>query len=159
MTMNPRRYSRAWLAIALGALTFTQLGTLFASNTVPAAYAQAVTDEDVANYARAVFDIESSRLEAYETASDILVSADSELDILETPLSCTGAKLSNMPDIPRPDRVDLLNVLVNFCNEASQFAEANDLTPKRFNAITEAHREDADLAERIQTEMSSITSE
>lgn len=163
MTMNSYRYASAWLAVALGALTFTssgipsRLGGLMVKNLVPAAHAQAaITDDDVANYARAVFDIEASRTAAYEAAANILASADSELDLLETPLRCTSARLSNMPDIPRADRVELLTVLVNFCNEASGVAEVNNLTPKRFNSITAAHQDDAELAERIQAEISSL---
>ncbi|MEM9091550.1 MAG: DUF4168 domain-containing protein [Cyanobacteria bacterium P01_F01_bin.53] len=163
MTMNSCRYASAWLAVALGALTFTavgiptRVGGLVEKSLVPAAQAQArVTEDDVANYARAVFDIEASRTAAYESAANILASADSELDLLETPLSCTSARLSDMPDIPRADRVELLTVLVNFCNEASEIAEVNNLTPKRFNSITAAHQEDAELAERIQSEISSL---
>ncbi|MEL6813508.1 MAG: DUF4168 domain-containing protein [Cyanobacteria bacterium J06598_3] len=160
--MKLRRYSQLGLAIALGAFTFTALNssplrqTQVSQTLVPAAQAQALTDTDVANYARAVVDIEEIRLSAYEAASDILTSAGSETDILETPLSCDAARMVNMPDIPRVDRLDLLTVLVEFCNSAAQLADDNGLTQKRFNSITAAHQEDADLAERIQAEISSL---
>lgn len=143
------RRRRPSVLLALGALAGTQLWFGLGSAHIPAAYAQAITDDDVANYARAVSEIEAERVQAYELASDILTSADSELDILETPLSCQQARLADMPDISRADRVDLRTVLVTFCNEAKTIAEANDLTPKRFNAITAAHREDEALAGRI----------
>ena len=132
------------------ALTFAQLGLLFSVSQLPAAYAQALTDEDIANYASAAVMIEAKRQAAYEAASDILTAADSELSILDTSLSCTSSAMSDMPDISRENRLDLRTVLVTFCNEARQAAEDNNLTPKRFNDITEAHRADPEVAERIQ---------
>lgn len=149
-----RRYAAAvgvrskWSFIAIAALVLTQ-GALFISKSVPAAYAQAVTDDDVINYARAIVDIETQRLSAYEEASNLLSSVDSELSILEIPLSCASASLSDMPDMPRADRVDLRTILVTFCNNAKEIADVNGLTPKRFNSITESHREDAELEARI----------
>lgn len=142
------RVRSKWSFVALSALAFTQ-GALLVSNAVPAAYAQAVTDDDVINYARAIVDIETQRLGAYEEASNLLSSVDSELSILEIPLSCTSAGLSDMPDMPRADRVDLRTILVTFCNNAKEIADTNGLTPKRFNSITESHREDAELEARI----------
>ncbi|MEL6939638.1 MAG: DUF4168 domain-containing protein [Cyanobacteria bacterium J06598_1] len=146
----------AWLACSVGALTLTQLSVGLTTSQVPAAYAQSVTDSDVANYAQAVFDIEAKRLAAYEAASDILAAADSELSILDVPLSCTNNRLRDMPEIPRPDRVDLRTILVTFCNEASQVAEENDLTPQRFNDITAAHQDDPEIAARIQDAISAL---
>ncbi|MGC1307288.1 MAG: DUF4168 domain-containing protein [Phormidesmis sp.] len=153
MAFQTYRFNRTGLALALAALTLTQLGLLTHQNV---AQAQAFTDDDVANYASAVFDIEVRRQEAYTTASDILVAAGSETDILEMTLSCQQTRMSDMPDIPRADRVDLRTVLVEYCNDASQLAEANDLTPDRFNSITAAHQGDPELAERIQTAISEL---
>ena len=147
----------SWLGLALaGAASFAQLGLLAISAHIPAAYAQSFNDDEIASYARAVFEIEASRVSAYEAASDILAAADSELSILETPLSCANSRLSDMPDLERAERVDLRTVLVTFCNEASQIAEDNDLTPKTFNAITAAHREDEELATLIQAAVSEL---
>lgn len=165
MTINPRRYSRAWLALALGALLLTQFGGLFGSlftqTLVPVAYAQNnttqdITDEEIINYARTVAAIELRREVAYAAASDILVSADSDLSILELPLSCTATRVSDMPNLSRSGRVELLTVLEAFCSEARQFVQANNLTPKRFNTMTNAHREDPALAARIQAAISEI---
>lgn len=151
-----KRYSR-WVGAAIvGACTFAQLSLFLAAGSIPAAHAQSFNDDEVVNYARAVFEIEAQRTEAYEAASDILATADSELSILETPLSCTNSRLADMPDLERAERVELRTVLVNFCNAASQVAEDNDLTPKTFNAITAAHREDEDLAARIQAAISEL---
>lgn len=150
------RFQRRWFALALGTLTLTQLGFLLTQNHIPAAYAQAYGDEEVTNYARSVINIEAERVEAYALASDILTSADSELSIVETPLSCTSARLADMPDVPRAARVDLRAVLVAFCNNAIQIAEENDLTSKVFNEMTAAQREDVELSGRIQDAIASL---
>ncbi len=143
-------------AIALSAFAASQLILFLASRQTLPAYAQALTDEDIASYAQAIAAIESVRINAYSAASDILTTANSELSLLDTPLSCTLNRLSDMPDIPRSARVELRTVLVTFCNEASQLAEENDLTPQRFNAITEMHREDPEIAARIQSAISDL---
>ncbi len=156
MTFLQLRFRKTWFAVALSTLTLTQLGFLLAQKYIPAAYAQAYSDDEVANYARAIVSIEAERTEAYALASDILTSADSELSIIETPLSCTSTRLADMPDIPRAGRVDLRAVLITFCNNASQVAEENDLTPEVFNQITAAHREDAELSDRIQDAIASL---
>jgi len=147
--LRGKKCRRFRFAIALSAFTCAQLGFFLASSHIPAAHAQALTDEDINNYARAVLEIEALRIATYESASDILITADSELSILDVSLSCARTNLRDMPDIPRPDRLDLQEVLVRFCNEASSAAEANDLTPKRFNDITAAHRADEEVADRI----------
>jgi len=120
------------------------------------AHAQEFTDTDVANYARAAVEIEAARQSAYEEASNILAAANSEADILQTRLSCDATRMRDMPDLSRPDKVDLRTALVNFCNDAREIADSHALTPQRFNRITQAHREDADLAERIQAEIAGL---
>ena len=150
-----RRGSRAIALslISIGALTLSSLSPTL----VGTAYAQAdYSDEDITNYARAVFDIEAKRSVAFDEASNILLAADSEIDILETPLSCTRNRMADMPDISRAGKVALRTVLITFCNEASELAEANDLSPTQFNEMTQAHREDAELAERIQDAISEL---
>ncbi len=156
MTLKVHR-RRAWLILALGALTCTQIGLMLAPRQLSPAYAQAYTEDDVANYARAIAGIEPRRQEAYAAASDVLASTnDSELDILDTPLKCTATRLSDMPDVPRASRVELRTVLVDFCNDASAIAEENDLTAKRFNDITQAHRADPELTTRIQAAIAAL---
>lgn len=150
MILNKKaRRSAGWIALALSSLVFTQLAWSVVSPHILPVQAQTITDDDVANYARAAFDIEQIRLDARDAASDVLASDENAVDILEVSLSCQSARLRDMPDISRAGRVDLQSVLVSFCSEAKAIAEENDLTPKRFNSITAEHREDADLAERI----------
>lgn len=156
MTLLQLRSRRRWFALALGTLTLAQLSLLLMPKHIPAAYAQAYSDDEVTNYARAVSGIEADRVDAYALASDILTSADSELSIVETPLSCTRTRLSDMPDVPRAARVDLRAVLVAFCNNASQIAEENNLTPRVFNEMTAAHREDVELSDRIRDAITSL---
>ncbi|MEL6488893.1 MAG: DUF4168 domain-containing protein [Cyanobacteria bacterium J06621_3] len=148
-----RSKKRTWFALALGAFTCAQLAVFVSGRRIPAAYAQSYTDDDVSNYAQAVIAIEAKRKVAFEEASNIMASADSELDILETPLSCTSNRMADMPDITRASKIELRTVLVTFCNEASTLAEDNGLTPQRFNKITQAHRDDSELAERIKAAM------
>ncbi|MGB3295325.1 MAG: DUF4168 domain-containing protein [Phormidesmis sp.] len=157
MTLKTHRRQRTWLMIVLGALTCTQIGFMLAQQPLPSAYAQSYTEDDVTNYARAVAGIEPRRQEAYGAANDILASANGgELSILDAPLKCTATRMSDMPDVPRASRVDLRTVLVDFCNDASAIAEENDLTAKRFNDITQAHRQDPELAARIQAAIAAL---
>ncbi|EDX85491.1 hypothetical protein S7335_3192 [Synechococcus sp. PCC 7335] len=156
MTLTWLRLRRTWLALAFGTLTLSQIGFLLADRDIPAAYAQSYSDDEVANYARAAASIETERLEAYELASNILTNAEGELSIVETPLSCTSTRLADMPDIPRDSRVELRDVLLAFCNSASQMAEENDLTPRAFNQMTAAHREDAELLDRIKDAIAAL---
>jgi hypothetical protein len=162
MTAKNHRYHCAWLVIAptvlLSALMFsahaqsTPDSTPDAPpNSTPDAAEEAFSDADVANYASAVVAIEEKRLVAYETASDVLAAAGDEKGLLETQLSCEAHKLSDMPDdMSKSEKIDLLTVLVEFCEEAGATAEANDLTPAQFNSITAAHQEDPELTKRIQ---------
>jgi len=150
MFLLKRKKSQLWLGIKWGAAVGAiAQALLLSSGPIPAAHAQTITDDDVTNYARAIVDIEAQRISAYEEASDLLASIDSELSILDVPLSCSRSSLSDMPDVSRADRVALRTILVNFCNGAIESAELNDLTPKRFNSITASHREDSELADRI----------
>ena len=165
MTLKNQRYRRTLLAVASGtllsALALTPLGSLLntghLSKIVPAAHAQAVTDEDVSNYARAIAAIEGQRKTAYAAASDVLAAATNQADISETPLSCQAHQLKDMPKaLSKSERVSLLTVLVNFCREARSTAAANNLTPEQFNSITAAQQEDTELASRIKTAISKL---
>jgi hypothetical protein len=107
-------------------------------NFSAAAYAQAVTEDEITNYARSVLAIEPIRQSAYEQIKQI-----------------TGS--SNVPTIAchRPRSLNDLSgevrqIAVNYCNRAIEIVERNNLTITRFNAITIAHQEDAELSSRIQ---------
>lgn len=156
MIFKHRHRHFAWLAIALSTLAFTQLGALVTQGLVSPALAQEITETDVANYAQTVLSIEDLRIAAYGAANDVLVAAGSEEGILSTTLSCAANRMSDMPDLPKADRVSLHAVLVEFCNEASEIATANNLTPRQFNEITAAHRDDPAIAEQIQAVMSEL---
>lgn len=149
MTFKIHRHF-AWLAVAVGALAFTQVGSLITQGLLSPARAQEITETEVANYANAVFDIEVLRIVAFDAADEALVAAGSETGVAATPLSCTASDIADMPDMPKPDQVSLRTILVEFCNEASDAVKANSLTIDKFNAITAAHKEDPALTEQIQ---------
>ncbi|MEO0458112.1 MAG: DUF4168 domain-containing protein [Cyanobacteria bacterium P01_A01_bin.114] len=116
------------------------------------AYAQTVTNEEVRSYAEAVLEMDDNRLTAYTQVSDILTSQG--LDVTDYNLSCPNAQ--TLTDVPRQVRSRIQSVLVDYCNAARAIVEESGLTVGRFNAITDAHREDEELAQRIKTEISTI---
>ncbi|MEM9164623.1 MAG: DUF4168 domain-containing protein, partial [Cyanobacteria bacterium P01_F01_bin.4] len=116
------------------------------------AHAQTVTDEEVRNYAESVLQMDDSRLTAYTQISDILTSQG--LDVTEYNLSCPNAQ--NLTEVPRQVRSRVQSVLIDYCNAARIIVEENGLTVRQFNNITSAHRDDEDLAQRIQAEIASL---
>lgn len=122
-----------------------------AFETAPA-YAQTVTDEEVRNYAESVLQMDDSRLTAYTQISDILTSQG--LDVTEYNFSCPNAQL--LTDVPRRVRSQVQSVLIDYCNAARIIVEENGLTVRQFNNITSAHRNDEELAQRIQSEIASL---
>ncbi len=151
MTGKNRRYYRAWLVIAPGALLSAFLMFSVHAQSPSDATAESPSEADIASYASAVVEIEEARLAAYESASDILLAAGDEEGLLKTKLSCQAHKLSDMPeDLSKSEKIDLLTVLVEFCEGARAIAEENDLTPEQFNSITAAHQEDPELTKQIQ---------
>ncbi len=156
MTSQTHRRHFAWLALALSTVAIAQLGSLVTQGLSSPAHAQDITETDVANYAQTVLSIEDLRIVAYGAANDVLVAAGLEEGILETRLSCANNKMSDMPDVPKADRVSLRTVLVEFCNEASEIATANNLTSQQFNEITAAQKADPAIAGQIQAAMSEL---
>ena len=143
-----------WLSIALGSLSAVQLSaSVLPSSPAQAQEAALTTEAEVTNYANTVSAIEPLRLAAYEAASDVLVDANSEISLEDTPMSCLSSDIADMPEADKAVKVSLQDVLVEYCNQAIDVAEANGLTPERFNSITTAHRADGELAKRIQTAM------
>lgn len=114
---------------------------------VPAmAWAQeTVSDDEVMSYARSVLQMEGPRNTTYTEIKDLLRQVD--VDISQVDMSCTNSH--NLNQIPRRVRSQVRELLVNYCNRARDIVEANGLSPDRFNAITNAHRQDEALAERI----------
>jgi hypothetical protein len=116
-----------------------------------AAIAQAqttVSDEEIIRYARSVLQMEIYRTEAYTEIKDLLLTVN--IDIKDVTLGCTE---SDLPGVPRRERRQVEDIMVTYCNQARDIVEVNGFTPERFNEITEAHREDEALAERIRAEM------
>jgi hypothetical protein len=116
---------------------------------VPAAYAQTFTNEEIKVYAESVLEMDDSRVQAYSEVSDVLTSAG--YDVTEYDLTCSNAQ--SLSDVPRAVRRRVRTILVNYCNEARQIVEENGLTVQRFNALTQAHQEDPELTQRIQSEI------
>lgn len=109
-----------------------------------AAHAQAISDQELENYAGAVLVIEPLRQAVYDEIRSILGT-------------------QNMPSVAchRPNSIRNLDAEVqdiarNYCDRAIRIVERNNLTIQRFNAITqELNREDPDspLHDQIRQEL------
>lgn len=101
------------------------------------AYAQTITDEEIANYAQSVLEIEPLRQSAYEQIKQITGSAN------VPPIACH--RPNSLNELPS----NIRQIAINYCNQAIEIVEQHDLTISRFNAITVAHQDDPDLSDRI----------
>ena len=102
------------------------------------AYAQTITDEEIANYAQSVLEIEPLRQSAYEQIKQITGSAN------VPPIACH--RPNSLNELPS----NIRQIAINYCNHAIEIVEQHDLTISRFNAITVAHQDDPALSDRIQ---------
>lgn len=109
-----------------------------------AAYAQAVSDQEIQSYARSVLAIEPVRVAAYNQIKQMSGSSDVPVVACHRPSS-----LSNLPDSIR-------DIAVEYCNQAISIVESNNLTITRFNQITVAHQSDPSLSDRIQQAINQI---
>ncbi len=148
LTSRWYRHRRPW-QLGLLAVGIIVSGTIV---HLPAAQAQTVTNEEVTNYAEAVLTMDADRQAAYAQISDIMVSA--ELDVSDYSLTCPNAQ--TLSDVPNSVRPRVKTILIEYCNSASTIVEESGLTVRRFNAITEAHRSDSELAQRIRDEIVSL---
>lgn len=138
------------LAASLIVGTFTTLGVL--SGVAPdlsgssklvsnsAAYAQAVTNTELTNYARAVLVMEPVRQTAFTEIKQIIRG-----DV--PPIVCHRPQSLNA--LPRNAR----KIAVNYCNRSKQIVESNGLTINRFNAITVNLQNNSSLKRRIHNEL------
>ncbi|MEL6398420.1 MAG: DUF4168 domain-containing protein [Cyanobacteria bacterium J06626_4] len=118
--------------------------------TTQAAIAQSdITNAEITQYAQAVLTIDGYRNAAYTEIKDILLTV--EMDINDVNVSCSNTQ--NISEVPRSVRRDVREILTAYCNQSQNAVEANDLTPRRFNEITDAHEADATVYERIQQEL------
>lgn len=106
-----------------------------------AAYAQAVSQQEVTNYARAVLAMEPLRQAAYDDIKRIIGSGQVPNIICSQPSS-----FGSLPGNAR-------QIAVNYCNKSREFVRANGLTIERFNEITNQVQANDDLKRRIQNAM------
>lgn len=106
-----------------------------------AAYAQAVSDPEVTNYARAVLVMEPVRQTAFNKIKKMIGSGD------VPPIVCH--KRESLKALPSNAR----DIAVNYCNRSKDIVEGNGLSIARFNAITVNLQNDPKLKTRIHNEL------
>lgn len=105
-----------------------------------AAYAQAVSNTEVTNYARAVLAMEPVRQTAFNEIKKIIRG-----DI--PPIVCHQPRsLNALPGNAR-------KIAVNYCKRSKEIVESNGLRINRFNAITVNLQNDPNLKRRIHNEL------
>lgn len=88
------------------------------------AYAQTITDEEVANYAKSVLQIEPLRQQLYNQIKQLIGTPP--------PISCNDPISSNqLTGLAR-------NIADSYCEQSKIIVEENSLTIRRFNEITQA---------------------
>lgn len=151
-----RRQTLKMLAIGLvsGWLGVVGVPTTSVTAQLPLTQQAAIAQTDIANeeitqYARAVLAIDRYRNIAYTEIKDILLTV--QMDVSDINVSCTDTQ--DISEVPRSVRRDVREILTRYCNQSRDAVEDNDLTPRRFNQITEAHSSDQTVFERIQQEL------
>ncbi|WP_206602929.1 DUF4168 domain-containing protein [Leptolyngbya ohadii] len=99
------------------------------------AQAQAVSNDEIQRYARAVLAIEPLRQSTYNTIKN-------QVGYVPAIRCDVPSSLQELDSSIRQNAID-------FCNSAIQIADRNQLSITRFNQITAAHESDPALAERI----------
>ena len=135
-----------WLGV-FGVPTIASMSALPLA-TLPAIAQSSVTDEEVKQYARSVLTIDQYRNEAYTLIKDLLLTEN--MDINSVGVSCTSIDVSR---VPRSIRRQVRGILIDYCNQSQDAVEENGMSSQRFNEITELHRSDETLYERIQQEL------
>lgn len=103
------------------------------------------SDAQVRSYAAAVLDIDSSREAALASVQTMLEEAD--LSTNQVDLSCTNIR--NLNRLPSRIRANVREIMVGFCNQASDIVIDSGLSVEQFNAMTSAHQANPRLADRI----------
>lgn len=101
--------------------------------------AQAFGDPEIERYARAVLSIEPLRRAAGAEMQAFLGQAQ-----LPPVLCADATTVTSLSDLAR-------EVATNYCNQGKRIIQETGLTVEQFNQITEAHRNDPALTQRIQT--------
>ncbi|MEM1310526.1 MAG: DUF4168 domain-containing protein [Cyanobacteria bacterium P01_D01_bin.71] len=134
----------------LGIMGLPIAPTAHLSLAAQAAVAQTgISNEEITQYARAVLAIDQYRNTAYTEIKDILLTV--EMDISDINVSCTNTQ--DVSEVPRSVRRDVREIITSYCNQSRKAVEDNDLSPRRFNEITQAHGSDQTVFERIQQEL------
>jgi hypothetical protein len=104
------------------------------------AIAQEVSNEEIANYARAVLAMEPRRQQAYNEIKGINKGN-------VPPVVCNETKkINTLPG-------EIRGIAVNYCEQAKKIIENNGLTVSKFNSITLLQQADPTLKQRIQAEL------
>lgn len=106
-----------------------------------AAYAQAINDKEVTNYARAVLVMEPVRQTAFNEIKKMIGSREVPSIVCHKPQS-----LDALPGNAR-------KIAVNYCNRSKDIVESNGLSIARFNAITVNLQNDPNLKTRVHDEL------
>lgn len=149
MVLLSSHWRRRFLTLFCGGVAVAVLIGFIALQSPVAA--QTVTNEEITNYAEAVLIMDADRQAAYQQISDIMVTAEPQLNVADYTLTCPNAQ--TLSDVPNTVRSKVRAILIDYCNNASTIVQDSGLTVRRFNAITEAHRSDAELSQRIRDEI------
>lgn len=105
------------------------------------AYAQAVSNAEVTQYARSVLVMEPVRQTAFNEIKRIVASDNIPSIVCNQPRS-----FSSLPTEAR-------NIAADFCKRSRQIVESNGLAIERFNAITVSLQNDTNLERRVKNEL------
>lgn len=107
------------------------------------AYAQAVSREEITNYARSAIAIEQKRLQAFQEVQQLLDPVPS--------IDC-----SNTDSVNQLENQQLRSIVVNYCEDSKALVASNGLTIQRFNEITSAIQIDPELEKRVREEFNRL---
>jgi hypothetical protein len=102
------------------------------------AYTQDFSDEQITKYAKAVLQIESYRLQAYQSIQKI---------IGQSPPIIVCNQRNTLRNLP----ADAQKIAVDYCNRSKKVVENSGLSVAQFNAMTTRVQSDQTLEKRIQT--------
>lgn len=163
---TPLIHPHLWGRVLLGAVALTGLSIAISGHPVApswrgeaqplwgAAWAQsdAISSNEITSYAASVLEMDPYRTEAYTQIKNLLSGIDHDMSAVD--MSCTGT--ANLNQVPRDVRSEVRDIIVDYCNQASNIVQRNGLTVRQFNAITAAYPQDPGLAEQIRTALIQI---
>lgn len=106
----------------------------------------AVTDGEIAQFAKSVWEIEQKRQQVYNEIKKINNG-------VTPPINCSDADSLNGL------RREVRELAVNFCEESKTIAANNGLTVSRFNQIQIAYQNDAQVKQKVDAELIRIQRE